>query len=105
MKRLVIISVATAFLLSLSVSIGWASPCCDGDYNCDSKVNFQDYVAFVGDFISGLLKIEPSEICVNASIPKTGQTTPHHISQVMMATYKKELHGRIHGLQIMEMVR
>lgn len=77
MKRLIIISVSITFLLSLSASIGWASPCCDGDYNCDSKVNFQDYVAFVGDFVSGLLKIEPSEICGNANIPVTGQTTSY----------------------------
>ena len=77
MKRLIIISAFIALLLSLSTSVGWASPCCDGDYNCDSKVNFQDYVAFVGDFVRGLLKIEPSEICGNANIPVTGQTTSY----------------------------
>jgi hypothetical protein len=78
MKRLILISaVFVVLLLSQFGSIGWASPCCDGDYNCDSKVNFQDYVAFVGDFVKGLLKIDPLEICVNASIPKTGQTTPY----------------------------
>jgi hypothetical protein len=77
MKRLIIISASITLLLSLSVSIGWTSPCCDGDYNCDSKVNFQDYIAFVGDFVKGLLKIEPSEICGNANIPVTGQTTSY----------------------------
>jgi len=78
MKRLILISaVYVVFLLSQFASIGWASPCCDGDYNCDSKVNIQDYVAFVGDFVRGLLNIDPSEICVNAIIPKTGQTTSY----------------------------
>jgi len=77
MKRLIIISASVAVLLSLSVSIGWTSPCCDGDYNCDNKVNFQDYVAFVGDFLGGLLKIAPSDICGNANIPLTGQTTSY----------------------------
>ena len=49
MKRLILISaVFVVFLLSQFASIGWASPCCDGDYNCDSKVNFQDYVALLG---------------------------------------------------------
>jgi hypothetical protein len=78
MKKLILISaVFVVFLVSQFASISWASPCCDGDYNCDSKVNFQDYVAFVGDFVSGLLKIEPSEICGNANIPVTGQTTSY----------------------------
>ena len=61
MKRLILVAVVgMAFLLSLSASTAWTSPCCDGDYNCDNEVTFQDYVAFVTDFIKGLLKIAPS---------------------------------------------
>lgn len=76
MKRLILVfGVVVTLLLSLSASTAWTSPCCDGDYNCDNEVTFQDYVAFATDFIKGLLKTTPAEICENANIPKTGQTT------------------------------
>ena len=64
--------VVLAVLFFLSAPNALAEPC-NGDFDCDGKVDIVDFIIFLSDFGRGFMGIRPCDPCRYIDIPKTGQ--------------------------------